>query len=113
MTDRTSRRGFLRTTGAVAGTAAAAAGAAAGAAGAATQESEKMAGTGPGGDETMAQSDSEGTTTETDHGEDTHDEGGQFVLTDSLTMLLGFIVIGVLSPIAFAVFLARNYRDEP
>ncbi len=100
-TDTATRRGFLRS--ATAGAAAVSAGVA-GASASATAQSENGTSDGPMGNETAG---GEGNETGS-HSE----EGGQFVLTDSLLMMLGFIVVGALSPIAFAVFLARKYRGD-
>jgi hypothetical protein len=104
-TDTATRRGFLRS--ATAGAAAVSAGVA-GASASAAAQSENETGNGPTGNETAGGEPGTGENETGGHSE----EGGRFVLTDSILMMLGFIVVGVLSPVAFAVFLARNYRGD-
>lgn len=103
-TDAATRRGFLRS--ATAGAAAVSAGVAGASASAAAQSENET--TNPMGNETDDGNETGGHSEEGGHSEG----GGQFVLTDSILMMLGFIVVGVLSPIAFAAFLARNYGGD-
>jgi hypothetical protein len=96
-TDTATRRGFIRS--AATGAAVASAGVAGASASAAAQENES-------GNATEGNATGEGET-------GGHSgEAGQFVLTDSLLMILGFVVIGILSPVFFALLLARKYRGD-